>query len=428
MKGSPFSAVPVMLTLLSALAACSAGPAVSDPERPIASASAAELARGPLGLVLTDPPPPAAAEAPSTVEGKVDVPVVTVALPAKTPTVVDIAGRGEEEVYLLTAKGNVLQWNGKDWKDLGAPKCFAESCCGTLVDCKAHPQQCAKKATEQCAPMNYPSCAFEVQFDYIQAEPDVRARTVIQTGGLRGSLLEAKLGADGKWTCVQGDSDLVHPDSAGRGDVAHPREYVVDGASFRFEGPARLVNPLGGHILTIDGRRINLPEPTNFGVSLNVLARSRDDLWLYSYDPLLWHGNGLDWHPVELALETLEDIWLDGDKNLWVLGSSAGQTLLLRRDLAKDTWHRTLVPGATSSVAGMGRDFWLVGDSFYYSDGSALKKVDVQIGLQGSWRSKKGDVWLVGGPPGLEPDEPDLMKSQEGRVLRLSAPMAGGAR
>lgn len=325
-----------------------------------------------------------------------------VELPPKTPVLLSLDGRDDRDVWMLAADGRVLRWDGKSVTSAGTPECYTDSCCGTLFDCKRKPSLCTRAAAEHCQPFGGP-CAMLVDWASVRvAGDDVVVSTIVETGGLRGSLVEARRRRDGRWSCEQGKDDFVYPGMRARGDTAHAYEVTLDGATIRFEGPAFLVNPNGGNLLVVDGRRVPLPQEaswTRSGVAL--AARSPGDLWLWQDDPArVWRGNGLAWYPFPVGLETVADLWLTEPGTAWVLGADgeAGTESLVRWDIDKKSGQRFATPGAVQVLKGRGDEIWLLGEKAVYPwDGRELRRADAPLAVQHAWRSDAGTVWLIGG-------------------------------
>jgi hypothetical protein len=406
---------------LAALSACGEVPLPrpAEPLPPTAAAASAALPR--LGLVGADGPPDEGLS-----EGTVSAFTVRfepVPLPPGTPTIVDVRGRDERDVWLLAGNGQVLRWDGARLVDRGTPHCLVESCCGTLVDCAKQPAMCKKPAVDS---------AREVTWSHLVLTPgEVVARTVVDTGGMRGSVVEARLGANGRWSCEQGKDDRVYPGSAGRGDGLRAFELSLGGASFHFEGPAVLVNSYGGHLLLADGRRVPLPaavQQQGVGVPrARFTARAPDDLWLYADDGRVWRGNGLGWAPQPTDLNFVADLWFAAPSSVWLLGAmEEGQEQLIRRDLDKGGGQCFETPGA-EHMLGDGRDFWLLGtEVLYHWDGAALRRTESPLELDDfgrSWRGPSGELWLVGSDPTAMVKKAGPKEGDEGiragAVLRL---------
>ncbi|MDI1431375.1 hypothetical protein [Polyangium sorediatum] len=418
-------------SLLVALFACSGSPRPAPAERPAPKPdpkAEAPSAAPKGGSLLDDDELPAlpldlSAGVISAFAGRFE-PVV---LPPKTPTIVDAAGRDERDVWMLAGDGRVFWWDGARLADRGAPRCFTDSCCGTLVDCAKQPAMCSKQAVERCQPFG-PSCALPVTtWSSIRVTPDdVIVRAFVETGGMRASMVESRLGKKGRWSCEQGSEDLVYPGSAGRGDGPGARELTVDGASLRLEGPAVLVNRYGGTLLLIDGRRVPLPEDVHQGYSAGaeIAARSPGDLWLWTYDGFVWRGNGLAWTPWPSGLTSMNELWVDPNDGVWALGAvEENQEELLRWDPDKGSGQRFETPGATS-VRSDGRGFWLWGlKALYHWDGAALRRAAPPLAIKNVWRGPSGELWAVGSDRSVvlrkatDSDEEDVYA---GAVFRVS--------
>ena len=312
-------------------------------------------------------------------------------------------------------KGALLHWNGARVVARGGPTCFTDSCCGTLIDCAKQPAQCTKQAFEACRAVSQ-NCAMPVDFEGIRVTADeVIAEALVQTGGLRGSLVEAHLGKGGRWSCHQGKGDLIHPGSRGRGDGPHAEELTAGGSTFRFEGPARLVNPLGGYSLVVDGRRVPLPADVGF-TNLGFAARGPGELWLWSSGGgQLWRGNGLGWSAVPTEIGSIEELWTEGQAIVWIRGDEE----LLRWDTETGARQLFALPTATGRIPA-GKGFWILGkEAFYLWDGRALSRLAAPLEPMASARSPGGEIWVAGSVPGsIRPESED---KGVGVVVRLPA-------
>jgi|SRR5580704_305537 hypothetical protein len=340
------------------------------------------------------------------------------------PTILAVTGRDGRDVWMLANHNAVLHWDGTRTTERGTPRCFADSCCGRLLDCAHRPKLCAPPS---------PS-AIDVDFDAISLRGgDVIVEAVVDTGGMTSSLVEARLGRDGRWRCEQSEGDgLIHPGV---------QPISVGGASLQLETPGWLVNPIGGVSLLYDGRRVAVPKEVRQGWGrVGLAARSPDDLWLWSTEldelhagepggrpPRVWRGNGLAWAPASIGFETLTDLWVT-DGVVWALGAfrKDDETDLLRWDTGKAAWQHFPAPGATSVRRTGGRDFWLLGKSDLYRwDGRALRRVEVPIELMDAsrqtWSGPSGELWVVGADRAAKVTTPKGGEAA-GVALRLRAP------
>ena len=336
-------------------------------------------------------------------------------LPAGTGGIIGIAARDAKDVWMMARGGALLHWNGARVVARGGPTCFTDSCCGTLIDCAKQPAQCTKQAFEACRAVSQ-NCAMPVDFEGIRVTADeVIAEALVQTGGLRGSLVEAHLGKGGRWSCHQGKGDLIHPGSRGRGDGPHAEELTAGGSTFRFEGPARLVNPLGGYSLVVDGRRVPLPADVGF-TNLGFAARGPGELWLWSSGGgQLWRGNGLGWSAVPTEIGSIEELWTEGQAIVWIRGDEE----LLRWDTETGARQLFALPTATGRIPA-GKGFWILGkEAFYLWDGRALSRLAAPLEPMASARSPGGEIWVAGSVPGsIRPESED---KGVGVVVRLPA-------
>ncbi len=423
-----------------ALAACSAA---SPPAPPPPAVAAPVVAPLPAKLALVDDD--ADDERPAEVVSVGALPAFAgrfeaVPIPKKTAAVVSVSGRGEDDVWMLARGGPVLHWDGKRVADMGTPQCFTDNCCGTLLDCAKKPGLCRKPPAEGCHPFG-PPCAMRVDWGWVEVdEGDVAVGAIVDTGGMRGSLVEAHLGKGGRWACAQGKDDMVQPGSRGRGDGPRAMEKSVGGAAVRFEGPAVLVNVLGGYSLVVDGRRVPLPADVERARDVGFEARGPADLWLWRSDGgRVWRGNGLAWTPLRTELAQVAGVWFADPGSAWMLGSMGeGNELLVRWDLgprpglradeppsAPGPARRFETPGATIVLHSDRPDFWLLGKTaFYFWDGRDLRRAEAPLDVEDAWRSRRGEVWVAGGergaqgkaaPQGDPPPAP-------GAVYRLRAP------
>lgn len=320
-----------------------------------------------------------------------------VELPKGMLTVLSVAGRNDRDVWLLSADGRVLRWDGSRLTSQGKPECYTDNCCGTLFDCKKNPSMCKAAAAATCMPFQE-RCAMAVSFDTIQVDATgVTVSTLVETGGMRGSLVESRL-KSGRWSCEQGKEDFVYPGQRGRGDTGHALEMTLDGAQIRFEGPANLVNMYGGSNLTIDGRRVPMPPGTR---ALGFEARSLSDLWVWEWSPgQVWRGNGLDWYPVHVGLGAITDLWITEPNTAWILGARTqdeGTEELAQWDIEKRRATRYATPGAQSVLRRKDGQFYLFGSKMLYPwDGRELRAAPTPLSVLDAWWSETGALWLTG--------------------------------
>ncbi|MEM6789292.1 MAG: hypothetical protein AAF715_17360 [Myxococcota bacterium] len=312
-----------------------------------------------------------------------------VQLPAGTPSILAIDGRGPTDMWMLTSQSEVLQWNGHRVKSHGRLQCFADSCCGRLVNCRATPAACGP--TCSLPPMQ---CARPVAFSALEVRgTEVVAVAVIDTGGLRPSLIEAR--ASTRFRCEQPQGDLVYPGTGIRGQKADADELTLDGHVVRLEGPAWLVNPLGGTSLVIDGRRVLVPPGAERGTYL--AADRADDLWLWTPSGDVWRGNGLRWQGVAIDFDQLAELWMAGGA-VWALAAhgDASSATLLRWDELASSWTATAAPGA-DEVHRSETGFWLLGaGGLYVYEGDVLRKVTSPLNYHAGWLDDGGELWIAG--------------------------------
>lgn len=410
---------PAPAILAACLAACAAAPPPPPaPTAPRAPTSEAPTPQGTFSLL--DPGTDLSALHLGEAVPASSLPAFTgrvepLPLPAGTGGIIGIAARDAKDVWMMVRGGALLHWNGARIVAKGRPTCFTDSCCGTLIDCAKQPSQCSKQAFEACRAVSQ-NCAMPVDFGGIRVTAEeVIAEAIVQTGGLRDSLVEAHLGKGGRWSCHQGKGDLIHPGSRGRGDGPHADELTAGGSTFRFEGPARLVNPLGGYSLVVDGRRVPLPADVGF-TNLGFAARGPGELWLWSSGGgQLWRGNGLGWSAVPTEIGAIEELWTEGQAIVWIRGDEA----LLRWDTETGAQQLFALPTATGRIPA-GKGFWILGkEAFYLWNGRALHRLAAPLEPMASARSPGGEIWVAGSVPGsIRPDSED---KGVGVVVRLPA-------
>jgi hypothetical protein len=368
-----------------------------------------------LGLLAA---PPAAEPAPAP-PASAPLPALAarfekVALPSEVGAVISVVGRGTSDVWML-ARGNVVfHWDGARTTRRGTPRCFTDSCCARLVDCARQREACSPTCS-----LGWFGCAQAVDFQSLRlTADDVIAEAVVYTGGMRGALVAARL--RGGFRCEQSSDDLVYPGQRASGDAAHAEELSVGGAEVRFEGPAMLGNALGGYSLSIDGRRIPLPDDA-MGVDLAVAAL--DDLWLWQWSGgRVWRGNGLTWYPLATGAEQLAGLWV-GEGMVWALATAEkeGAERLLRWDLERGGWHEDATPGATKLIHDEGGRFWLLGKTAqYHWDGRTLRRGEAPLDVEDGWLAATGELWLVGGDRSATVTTADG-SAPAGAVVRLAA-------
>jgi hypothetical protein len=345
-----------------------------------------------------------------------------VPLPPGVLEVVAVAGRDGRDVWMV-AKGNtVLHWDGARITAQPGPGCFADTCCGRVVDCARFPARCPRPG-KPCT-LGF-QCAAPVDFDAIRVTArEVIAGASVYTGGLTSSHIESRL-QGGRWTCEQDDGDgLLH---------VNVEDRSVGGASIRLETPGEFINPIGGYTLVLDGRRIPLPGEVDYAgrlrAGLAVLAP--DDLFFWIDDGRVWRGNGVTWAPFPLGLQSLVDLWATpgaaSTRVAWALGTEAG---LLLRWGADGPVQRTPTPGAEWMIQAKDGGFWLMGKSaLYHFDGHRLTRVptplDLEIDSRRLWLGQGGEIWIVGADRHAQVKTPEGMVPA-GAVFRMAA--SGGGR
>lgn len=385
-------------------AACGPPPQAPTPSvTPLPAVTAAPSVR--LGLVVEGDPPALPAPVPAVpvkslpaFAGRIE----PMQIPGKARSIVAVGGRSESDAWVLAAGGPVWHWDGTRFTDKGTPKCFVDTCCGSLLDCKKDKKACSGEGAK------------EVFWDDIELDgPKIGVMARVYTGGLRASIVEAHLGKDGKWACYQGDDDTVQPGSRGRGDPGHAFVSTVDDIEMRFEGPAYLVNLYGGSNLVVEGRSVPLPVGDWDAGRLGFELVSPSDLWVHVGDRL-WQGNGLAWWLVPTGLQNVDRVWSSG-RSLWVMGQARtdddSTNELIHWDRAKGTEARYSVPGATNVFSTKGA-FWMTSIFFsgeegeiepnpgkstlFHFDGEALQRAEVPLALLDAWFSPSGALWVAG--------------------------------
>jgi hypothetical protein len=355
-------------------------------------------------LGLVGEPPPAAKAAFGALGELVAHPrsFAPVSLPPGTAQLVDISAKSPRDVWMVAKGGRVLRFDGARAKVEAGPRCFVESCCGTLVP----------RAGKDTMP---------VEFEHVDATGDEVVLTAyVHTGGMRPSVVRAPRRGSG-WSCEQPKGDLIHPGGGARGEGPWAREISALGSTIRLEPPAVLVNVLGGYVLTVDGRRVPLPAEDGYlGMQrrdVDIAARSGGELWLWASEGApIWRGDGLTWTAVPTGLRDLTYVWLDpasaGPTRLWAIGSDAGGEYLARLEADSGLWRRVKAPGATRALGTKGPRFWVIGTTACYEwDGQGLRRADVPFDIERAWLSPGGELWVVGGAP-----EAPKPKGSEGEV------------
>ena len=312
---------------------------------------------------------------------------VEVALPRDVAPVVAVDGRNDQDVWIVTSDNAVLHWDGSRIRRRAVLQCHTDACCGRLVDCAKLPQGACQAECSNGAPQ----CAPLAEFSHVRVGPrDVVVSAYVQTGGLRPSLVAARL--LGGFQCEQQLGDLVYPGSGARGEGPNEPVVVKDDVTFRVGLPAHLVNPLGGYALFMNGRRVPLPPDSNWWSSFQFAAP--DDIWLDN--SRMWRGNGITWEPVEMGIKVATH-WVDGSDRIWVLGNLGQDTgaQLLHQNRDQDGWTQFAVPRA-ETVVGEGHDtFFVLGQAYYYWNGSELGTFDMPIQPKDTWYDS-GKLWIGG--------------------------------
>lgn len=357
--------------------------------------------------------------------GSLTLDVAAVPLPKGTDRIRALAARDEKGAWFLSSKGEVFEWDGRETKSIGTPFCVADACCGTLIDCQKEPKLCTKKAMETCSAFSGQRCGMPVEFSGLTyAKGELVADAYVNTGGLRGSYVGARRSKSGKWICEQGGGDTILPGQVARGAWGSSNvETLGDGARFEFEGPAYLINPLGGISVVVDGRRLRLPDDLGWQPS-TVVAAAADDLWLYNAAAdWVYRGDGRNWQKVPLDVGPLEDMWILRSSSappgydLW--GRNADS--LVQLDWQTGSWRRLAQPGA-DMLRTFDGGFWLIGKSRVLRwDGEHLAAAEVPAAVEDIWVSPKGEIWVVGAEL---PDSP----TSPGAALRLSVAKNAGQR
>ncbi|MFO0554287.1 MAG: hypothetical protein U0271_38255 [Polyangiaceae bacterium] len=371
----------------------SGGEVVATPpgEGGTASASGAPSSREPqsLSLVHAGLARPDAVGLPTK-----SAPVVThdVRLPVGLGRILDITSLDQQSLWLLSADGTVIeQKSADDSASVGRPTCWVESCCGRLIDCSKQPKLCNAKYAASCNSWEH-GCSMSVDFQWLEARDNsLYAGAVVETGGLRGSLVEARLARDGKWVCEQNDGDSIEPGQRARGDRRHVRVAEAGGFTFQLEPNAVLVNPIGRATLTVEGRAIALP--SRFAGDLLVVAP--DDLWV-SDSTSLYRGNGFSWTEVPIPANELTTFWRVGD-TVWVLGNTRGSDeIVAGYDLGTNSWRGAATPTAAAQVETKD-GFWLIGKKVLYRwDGKALVDSPIPITASKAYALPTGELWVAG--------------------------------
>jgi hypothetical protein len=384
----------------AALAACGgAEPQPSaPPPAPSAVAAASAVAPGPrLGLLdgALEEAPSFPAPGPVTAyPGR----FVAVPLPAGMPAIVAVVGLGSDDVWMLAASSAVLHWDGARVSDQGRPGCFADRCCGQLVDCPRDPRGCSDEGVAACE-KHRADCAMRVDFDSLRVERGaVVVGANVYTGGLTANVIESRRQKDGRWSCEQPARDRLLRVGT-----------LPLSPSLRLETSSRVLgNQLGETSVVAGERRVLLPDGL-LHAEVSLAARADDDLWLWepaSTSPRLWHGNGMAWFPVATGLRAQDEVWITAPASLWALGVRDGEVdeSLLRLDLDQGTWERFPAAGASRMLRAAGAGFWLLGEKVYHHwDGRALRRLEAPLAMEDPsrrvWLGPAGELWVVGGSP-----------------------------
>jgi hypothetical protein len=406
-----------------ALAACGGAPPPVSPGPPPAPT-----------VVASAPPPPALslldvrAEAPPAEPAAATsgpVPAYPgrferVPLPAGVAQILAVRGRDARDVWMLAKGGAVLHWDGTRVTSKGTPRCFTDSCCGRLFDCKRAPSKCTPKAVAKCE-LGRRDCAWQVDFTMLSVTRDAVVVTgMIDTGGMRAAEVEARLARDGRWSCEQDPDDLIRPgvETAAAGD-----------ATITLETPAYMVNIIGTGSLVWNGRRLPLPDEVRRATDLR-LAASSDDVWLYNTAGSVWRNNGIGWEPRPTGLDGIVRAWAGDPGSIWILGGVPDEDGdsgdLIRWDTGAGAWRRFPAPQdfrASRALVNGPRDAWLLGKrGFHHLDGRALRRADPPVAFADAWLGPKGDLWVVGPrvPAGAEGAK--QTETKPGVAYRMVAP------
>lgn len=374
-----------------ALAGCGTAPPPPTPA-PAAKATAVPIVSAVpprLGLLgaapapVTEPPDEELPEPTAPVPGRFE----RVPLPAGVPAITGVSGRGDRDVWMVAKDSGVLRWDGARVERKGAPRCFADACCGRLVDCARAPGKCSTKG----CPFGDPSCANPVDFDSIRVTGEaVVVSAFIDTGGLTQSRIDARLDARGRWSCEQGDGDgLLHGGS---------QDITLDDHVIHLDTPTHFINSPGTFSVVVDGRRLPMPSDGFLFTPIGgIAARTADDLWFWAGSSV-WRGDGLGWTKQSMDFARVSALWVtDPGRLVWALDE--GDDLLVRWDPDRGVRARMSVPGASELLVGEGSSFWLTGKEILrHWDGRAMTSVEAPLDetARRSWLAPTGELWVVG--------------------------------
>lgn len=341
-------------------------------------------------------------------------------------------------MWLLPHRSPAFQWDGARFVDRGTPSCFADLCCGRLIDCAKEPKRCHEK--KDCS-YDSMDCALRLEWSFLDSTPSsVLLGGYQRTASDTRSLVFARPHTGG-WACEQGTEPHMLAGSRGSGDSERAQEWTVDGVRIRLGAPVPIPGSLGfgGYHLTIDGRAVALPADAVYA-ACDLAPRTLGDLWLWCQDRV-WRGDGLTWSSVDTGLGDVSRMWVGTAGQVWALGQAKeGQcdTALVRWDGEDATERRFCVPGAETVVVGGGQ-FWLLGrgaatddegrpvfrmedETFYFWDGQGLQRTSSPLAFGAAYRSPSGDLWLVGAERGKTKTTDRAKPKLTGVAYRAVAP------
>lgn len=312
--------------------------------------------------------------------GPISAGFLEVTLPAKTPALLDVEGRDDRDVWLLTADDSaghqaLLHWDGGAMKE-------------ERVSCSTGEEQSLVLGGEELIVLgNYDN-------------------------GMTSVDQEARRSAKGAWSCADREDDTYHL-------------------------------PLVAEALHVVGWRGSVPSShtlarPEFGDgestirAMKIAGRAVDDVWLASgKDPIVLHWNGVVWEDRATGLPSVQSIHVSASGAVWVAaGKSKEQrpakrapkgkddkapregNVVLRWDPAARAWACLPTPEGLYTVQVLGasdHDVWLIGEEqeIYHWDGQSFQRAISPIPhLMDAWLSPAGELWLAGGSdpknPGTE--------------------------
>jgi hypothetical protein len=306
-------------------------------------------------------------------------------VPANVGSIVAVSGRDPRDVWMVSASGDLLRWDGRRLDRRKAPSCPSYF---------EYPQGDGRRIREVHEP-RYRRITLTAR-EAILSGP----RTEVGTRGSWQNDVQAR-GSGSRWSC---DSNS---------GIYRPVVHAIGDALIRLQ-----IYPVRG--LTIDGRPAPFIGDSNLYRGLDFGGRAPDDLWAWNTETArVWKGNGVAWYERPVPVSEIRDVWIDETGSAFVLGNRAREKdaaeVVVRWDDASATWKYLPftghLQGAKRIVGASARDVWVLGDAgVFHWDGRSLRRAPAPMPqINDAWVSRSGELWIAGEDPSrkvkLEDDE-----------------------